>query len=311
VSLGSARAAKAAHPRIDMLELGAGASILRAAGWIYIGLAVICGVAALIWTPRWWGKLIALTLVLGAFAYLPVTKHIEARDRANAWKARYDAVMAMFQKRCESAGEKISRVVENVEGILILKLRPETLNLSDQFALNDPYSGSMGGDSFVGEFLVERTASGKRSSGSHIRHAFSFVDVVDLKDNVRYRYRRKDASKSPPYQRFQLEKSVADGPAPRYGVTWADLSTRVDRENWIAGSSLQVIDTSNGEVIAQRIGFMVDPGLGNRHNARQPWSFAAYVACPAFEMYGESKMIDYDSRNGAFVYQVLRPPRTE
>jgi hypothetical protein len=94
-------------------------------------------------------------------------------------------------------------------------------------------------------------------------------------------------------------------------VTWADLSTRADRENWIAGSSLQVIDTSNGEVIGERIGYMVDPGLGNRHNARAPWAFAAYEACPAFDRRSESRTVDHDSRNEAFVYRVLRPPRTE
>lgn len=294
-----------------MLELGAGADILRAAGWLYIGFAAICCVAALIWVPRWWGKLISVVVVLGGFAYLPVTKYIEAQERANARKAKYEAVMAMFRARCENAGEKISRIVENVEGILILKLRPGRLNLEDQFALTDPYSGSGGGDSDIIEYLAGRTESGRRSTDFHTKHAFRYVEVLDPKDNVRYRYTGKAASKGPPLQRFQLSKSIADGPAPRYGVTWADLSTRADRENWIAGSSLQVIDTSNGEVIGERIGYMVDPGLGSRHNARAPWAFAAYVACPAFEVSSESKTIDYDSRNGAFVYRVLRPLRTQ
>ncbi|MBL8379470.1 MAG: hypothetical protein JNM79_16495 [Burkholderiales bacterium] len=309
-SLVSAQAATV-RTGFDMLELGVGADILRAAGWVYVGLALICGAAALIWTPKWWGKLIALVLVLGAFAYLPVTKHIEARDRANAWKAKYEAVMAMFQKRCESAGEKITRVVENVEGIMILKPRPAKWNLEDQFELNDPYAGSMGGDSYIMDYLVGRTKSGKRESSLHTRNAFRYVDVVDAKDNVRYRYRGIPTSKGPHIPYFELVKSVAEGPAPRYGVTWADLSTKLDRENWIAGSSLQVIDTSSGEVIAERIGYMVDPGLGNRHNARAPWAFAARAACPAFEIRSASRTIDYDSRNGAFVYQVLKPHRTE
>jgi hypothetical protein len=40
------------------------------------------------------------------------------------------------------------------------------------------------------------------------------------------------------YIRFVLDKNPASGPAPRYGVTYDDISTRKEREYWIAGSSL-------------------------------------------------------------------------
>lgn len=37
----------------------------------------------------------------------------------------------LFKLRCQSAGEKITRTVQNVEGIFLLKLRSADINHSD------------------------------------------------------------------------------------------------------------------------------------------------------------------------------------
>ena len=51
-----------------MLELGAGADILRALGWAYLGLMALLIVAAL-WLPkRWWQKVLGVVAVLLVFA---------------------------------------------------------------------------------------------------------------------------------------------------------------------------------------------------------------------------------------------------
>lgn len=58
--------------------------------------------------------------------------------------------------------------------------------------------------------------------------------------------------------------------------------THEDRENWIAGSSLKVIDLQTEEVIAERVGYVLDRGQGESRAGRSPWLLAASTACPAF-----------------------------
>ncbi|MBL0209276.1 MAG: hypothetical protein IPP84_15475 [Propionivibrio sp.] len=79
---------------------------------------------------------------------------------------------------------------------------------------------------------------------------------------------------------FVLDEVPAPGPAPRYGVTYDDISTREERDYWIAGSSLKVIDLKTNEVMAERIGYMMDRGQGNTSGGRAPWLLAADHACP-------------------------------
>jgi hypothetical protein len=43
-----------------------------------------------------------------------------------------------------------------------------------------------------------------------------------------------------------------------------------------------VIDLQTDEVIAERVGYMMDRGQGNDSGGRAPWLFAAENACPGF-----------------------------
>lgn len=56
-----------------------------------------------------------------------------AKTRVRAQKAQ-----AMFQERCKTAGEKIYRTAEDVEGILLMKLRPSGINYGSQLTMDDP-----------------------------------------------------------------------------------------------------------------------------------------------------------------------------
>lgn len=118
---------------------------------------------------------------------------------------------------------------------------------------------------------------------------YRYVDAIDPKDGKRYRYTGRieepwqtDKHYLKGYTRFVLDKFPAPNPPPRYGVTYDDISTREERDYWIAGSSLKVIDLKNNEVIAERIGYMMDRGQGNTSGGRAPWLWAANYACPAF-----------------------------
>ena len=221
--------------------------------------------------------------------------------RAEQMRERTKIAQAKFEAYCKGAGEKIYRKVEDVEGVYLLKLRPEKPNFDNQFLMDDPYGRDGGGDSYISSFLraliyhPERTVT----EGSPRRIGYLYVEAIDPRDGGRYRYtgswkdvlRTSDImnggdGKTKFYSNeFVLDKTPAKGPAPRYGVTYDDLSTHEDREYWIAGSSLRVIDLQTNEVIAERIGYMWDPWQGNNSGGRGPWLGAADYACPDFHRF--------------------------
>jgi hypothetical protein len=151
------------------------------------------------------------------------------------------------------------------------------------------------------------------------------VESVDPTDGKLYRYTGTMKLPSPPWTpaaierqertdgrpigeasyRFALARDLIPKRVARYGVTWDDISTPQDRQHWIAGGSLKVIDLQTNEVIAERVGYMMDRGLGNSHNGRSPWMAAPDRACPPFN----------GGRRGAenlkFVRQILVPTKEE
>jgi hypothetical protein len=97
---------------------------------------------------------------------------------------------------------------------------------------------------------------------------------------------------------------LAEGAGPRFGVTYDDISTREEREYWIAGSSLRLIDLHTNEVIAERVGYMVDWAQGSQMGGRSPWLLAARQACPNFPGSRSAAQVGQTTR---FVLEVLRP----
>ena len=245
-----------------------------------------------------------------------------------AARKRQTTAMAMFQERCKAAGEKIRKTVENVEGVYLLKVRPFSINYGDQFRLDDPDGADLGGTGYILTFVrgsYQAQTSGVPSPGSPPRLGYLYVEAVDDQDGQRYRYtgarravRRKEVS-APGVQfelkrnpnsdlniyEFVLDKNPANGPAPRYGVTYDDISTREEREYWIAGSSLRVIDLQTNEVIAERVGYMVDWAQGSQAGGRSPWLLAANTACPKFASSHGASAQDYQTLD--FVEKVLKP----
>lgn len=222
----------------------------------------------------------------------------------------------LFEQRCKTAGEKIHRTVENVEGVYLLKLRPVGINYGDQFKLDDPYGSDFDGDAYIRSFLrgfFEKPPANPAPPTTP-RLGYLYVEAVDPSDGRRYRYTGRfeepwqtNKSYLKGYIRFVSDKVPAPGPAPRYGVTYDDISTREEREYWIAGSSLKVIDTQTGEVIAERIGYMVDMGQGVSSGGRAPWLHAAKHSCPQFG--GEHPMTHQPGQAQLFVEKVLIPKR--
>lgn len=241
-------------------------------------------------------------------------------------KARLVKAEAMFQERCKKAGEFIYRTAENVEGVLLLKIREQT-SRGDQYRMDDPYGHDSAGDEYVKSFLYGRNEKGSLVVDNPIAtKGYRYVDAFDPQDGKRYRYtgRVKSVSKQDPtaynvklamskdpnydlnVYRFVLDRIPAPDPTPRYGVTYDDVSTREERDYWIAGSSLKVIDLKTNEVMAERIGYMMDRGQGNTSGGRAPWYLAAYHACPRFPVAPGGHAYQTDQTR-KFVEKTLKP----
>jgi hypothetical protein len=226
---------------------------------------------------------------------------------------------ALFRQHCKTAGEHIVRTVDNVKGIVLLKIRTAR-NPDRQFDLDDPYGADVTGKGYIETFLRGHYQSGEMSrrgreapvtvSPDHVGYAF--VEAVDLKDGKRYRYSGRIEQPGLTNKHYLKEywRLVVDTvPAPerkaRYGVTFDDISTHEDRVHWIAGSSLKIIDLDTSDVIAERIGYMIDPGRGYKYDNRSPWQEAPALSYPQFE--GRPAIISQIGQTNRFVEKVLRP----
>lgn len=240
-------------------------------------------------------------------------------------KARQETAMRMWKERCETkAGVTIHRTENNVDGIFLMKIRPGGVpNYGDQFKMDDPYGKDSTDDIYILNFLkgfYHQRTDQPVVPGAPPREGFKFVEAIDPKDGLRYRYTGRveepwqtNKSYLKGYTRFVLDKAPSDSPMPRYGVTYDDISTHEEREYWIAGSSLRVIDLQTNEVIAERIGYMVDWAQGSTAGFRSPWLFAADYACPGFQ-WNPNVPVRHASgeqpgQTLIFVEQVLKPSK--
>jgi len=106
-----------------MLELGVGADIVRAISTTY-WLLWVAAFAWALWKPKTKeGKTISTLLVLVVFLLVPVRSMYQKIQRQKAYQARYEKAKALFDERCKTAGEKIYRTVDNVEGVVLKNTR--------------------------------------------------------------------------------------------------------------------------------------------------------------------------------------------
>lgn len=275
-----------------MLELEGVAGLFRGAAVLYWVSALVALVLAISLPKKPWHRIAAAAAVLALFGYLPVSQFIAAEQR----KAFAREAWAYFRKKCETeAGQRIYRTSTGVKSVLIVNPLPAATetDLLDQYWFGDPYSNASAGPDrgllvagrLVGPGL---NAKGKRGRG------FSFVEV---RASGASGYLKVTRSDEPPY--FRHVEPV-EKPVSRFGLSWEDISTPEDRKYWVAASWLRVIDLSTNAIVAERIGFLIEPGFGSRAGQRSPWSHArlgADTSCPDA----------HDHADRWFVLAVLRP----
>ncbi len=302
---------------LDLTPFGA---VLQGIGLLY-WLVVLAALALVLWKVKGWLWKTLLAMAVLAIMVGPVAIHVMRRnDGQQQAKAKLDEAMARFEAHCKSAGEKIVRTVENVDGVMWMKWREgisNANNFADQFKLNDPYGQDCGAEDCILRLL--RATKGveldpKRELPHH--RGYRFVEARDPRDGMLYRYTLRldrpfdhDRKWLESFIKPELDREVISQMTARYGVAWDDISTREDREHWIAGGSLKVIDLQSNEVIAERVGYMVDQGQGSQAGFRSPWLYAEQFACPEFAQIGPS---DFRRRHTGretrdFTNKVLRP----
>ena len=94
------------------------------------------------------------SLILTALTLILVTACSTSRygNDTPAGREQLEQAKALFAEHCKTAGVKIYRTAKDVEGIFLIKIRPENYVFSDQYKMNDPYGRDLGGDGYIQTF---------------------------------------------------------------------------------------------------------------------------------------------------------------
>ena len=232
---------------------------------------------------------------------------------------------AVWEEKCRTvAGEKIYRKVENVEGVLLMKVRPPAgdREWADRMWPGAAFARETTGDSYITSFLGYEYASNPAGRDDPVTPnnrgyintdrrpgglpGYRWVEVIDEKDGQRYRATgrydepwKTDSSYSKTYIRFNLDKTTAPGPSPRYGVTFEDHVIPEDRYLGIASSTIKVLDLQTKEVLGEMTRYAWSPGAPSRVNP-SPW-LTAY-RCP-------DHSVGTSGATRKFVDQILIPAK--
>jgi hypothetical protein len=231
-----------------------------------------------------------------AFAYAGDVELPKQRFETLEEYAKYrEAARAHFQQRCmRDAREKIYRSVNEVQGLLIKHPRraPSDFDLADRYWMGDPYGLIMHPPVEISRYLRDLDGNDIPTKRRTSRPGFEFVETPS-KEGSGFIVHRLSADG----ETILAEISAAQ--RSRYAVLREDVSTNEDRQFWVAGGRLAIVDLTTGEVLGERIGYVFEAGFGSTSGARRPWLFAQRNACPPI------------SRNAAidrvFVEKVLRP----
>jgi hypothetical protein len=273
------------------------------------------------------------------FTIVVCAQSTQAAER-EVTKARMTDGKALFDEKCRTvAGEKIYRKVENVDGVLLMKVRPEAGEA--QWANRDwpgaAFARESSSEEFITTFLgFEYGSSTLDGTPTPVRPdyrgfistdrrpgglpGYRWVEVIDEKDGQRYRYTgsnrivgRKDVNapnvklnveRDPNYDLniygWVLDKIPSPSTTPpRYGVTYEDHVIPEERYLGVASSTVKVLDLQTKEVLGEMIRYAWSPGAPSRVNP-SPW-LTAYK-CP-----GHARGANAATRK--FADQVLNPAK--
>ena len=237
-------------------------------------------------------------LVVAALFFLFPKALVWQEERENAekvaeWRKRYDPAKARFDQLCQNAGEKIYRTADNVDGILLLKVRGDDekyQNYSynprkDQMWEDAAVESEFDREAYIEEFLLWATSSFPR---------YAYIDVVQKDSSIiRYSTRGEDRN-------WAMDKQPNPHPRARYAVTYENDISWENRKHWIAGTTIKIIDTKTNELMAEKTMYAFVPELGYSKFEQNPNPWGRGMRCPDENSYEQKTVI--------FVSKVLIPP---
>jgi hypothetical protein len=229
------------------------------------------------------GKIIGAVAVVALFGWVPGKALIEQYKRDAFAKEAW----THFKKLCdEKSGEKIYKTFTGVKSVVVLKPLPPATekDLYDQYWYGDPYTnatpwserGEHAARLLTGSFGFDGTAVGAPTGE---QAGLQFVEYPSDETGKNFDIvKRKGRLTS-------RTKSETHGFTSRFGVSWEDISTPEVRKYWVAGSRLRIIDLTDQSIVAERIGYLIEPGFGSGGGTRRPWLNArgSQTACPPLQ----------------------------
>ena len=217
----------------------------------------------------------------------------ENAEKVAEWRKRYDPAKARFDQLCQNAGEKIYRTADNVDGILLLKVRGDDekyQNYSynprkDQMWEDAAVESEFDREAYIEEFLLPYTSSFPR---------YTYADVLQ-KNGLVIRYSRQKED-----QNWVMEQQSTPHPRARYAVTYENDISLENRKHWIAGTTIKIIDTKTNELMAEKTMYAFVPELGYSKFEQNPNPWGRGMRCPS----GES---EFEQRTVTFAIKVLIP----
>ncbi|MBK9521551.1 MAG: hypothetical protein IPO13_08025 [Rhodocyclaceae bacterium] len=254
---------------------------------------------------------------------------------------RYHAGKALWDEKCSTvAGEKIYRTVEDVEVVLLMKVRHKAgdREWADPLWPGAAFAQEGTDDHYITGFLGYEHAPGIGPTGklgtvtpsnrgyiapdrrNSNLPGYRWVDVIDEKDGKRWRYSgsvkvtgqmdtsaigvKKLLEREPNHDlnvyRWTLDKTPAPDPAPRYGVTFEDHVIPEERILGVASSTVKVIDLKTNELMGELTRYAVRGALSRANPS--PW-LTAY-RCP-------DHAVGTGAATRKFVDQILVPKKME
>ena len=267
-----------------------------------LGIALVTIIAMAIgfkFTARknrlWVGLLIAVAVPYSCISPL-VRDHQRAQQKAAEedaeWRKRYDPAKARFDQLCQNAGEKIYRTADNVDGILLLKVRGDDEKyqsnrynpLKDQMWEDAALPSEFDREEYIGSFLPDW-------SGVH----YDYIDVLQ-KGGAITRYSGDWHMTDKPFNQ------EINPPHPaRYAVTYENDVSWENRKHWIAGTTIKIIDTQTNTLMAEKTMYVFVPELGYSKFEQNPNPWGRGERCRPNEN-------SYEQRTSTFVKRVLLSP---
>ena len=237
--------------------------------------------------------------------------------------AKIKQAEALYKEKCEKvAGIKIYKTVQEVEGVLLLKIRPDRSDreLADPNWPGAAFGRETRGDGYITSFLGNESPAQGPIDPAHRGiidtkyppnpgsfPGYRWVEVPDPKDGQRYRYTARydepwqtDKTYLKGYIRFNLDKTLSPSKnTPRYAVTFEDHVIPEERALWLASSTVKVLDLKTNEVLRE----MTRYAMSYIHAPRYSMPWLNHSVCPRFGTTSDSD----DTRQ--FVDQILIPKR--